>query len=217
MTSELNYWCDKLEDCSNRSRWSSPPGERVDVQVCKCGVPFSCQMYFVYIRLRKTKEPFFCQIRRCIKARGSLCLRLPSRWGKGSRRGLGTWAPSPSSGLRGCARRSQARLLQLPSPTLPSWSLAWATLAGSCAAAATRRGSFNTLGSFYALWQTRQRLQRVSAGSQGGPLCRHRCEQRNSPFLHVGLAWCFCLSWSPVVFWGSKRSRLWNITLNFTF
>lgn len=72
----------------------------------------------------------------------------------------------------GCAWRSQAVLLQLPSPTLPTWSLAWATLAGSCAAAATQRGSFNTLGSFYTLWQACQRLQRVSGQSQGGLLCR---------------------------------------------
>jgi len=58
-----------------------------------------------------------------------------------------------------------------------------------------------TYTSFYALWH-------VSMQSQGGPSCRHKWEQRNSPFLHVKLARCFCLTWSPLISMGSKRIGL---------
>lgn len=129
----LNYWHQIwiTDVIKKRACWSRLPGEQVVMQVCKCGLPFSWQMFFFIYTTEKWRNLFSTKYYVGEKLYAYVC---PQGLRKES------WHVSCFMLLasEGCAQTSQTRLLHLPSPTFSTWNLAWATLARSCAAVATQ-------------------------------------------------------------------------------
>lgn len=194
---ELNYWWAELEDHLNRSCLSSLPGEWVDVQVYKCRTSLSCQMYFLYIPLGKQSSIF--------SAKCSAAQKLKDLYPHGE---VGAWegvlAHEPlCHGLRGMCSEEPSQVLQLLAPALHTWSLVGAV-------PGAHHGSFNLPG-FSALPGSPCGVQ-----GQGGPLWGISGNRKFS-FTTWQASLVVLLESKPLVFLGSERIRLQNLTLNFTF